>query len=74
VLQGFFGPGVRRNACGYREIAQPVIIPGDMGAYSYLLFGTDQTVNDKFATTCYGAGRALSRRFATGQGSIRWRR
>jgi len=45
----------------YKETGQPVIIPGDMGRYSYVLCGTDKAMNETFGSTCHGAGRVLSR-------------
>jgi tRNA-splicing ligase RtcB len=45
----------------YRDIGQPVIIPGDMGRNSYLLVGTPQALDETFGTTCHGAGRVMSR-------------
>jgi tRNA-splicing ligase RtcB len=45
----------------YREIGQPVIIPGDMGRNSYLLVGTQQAMDETFGTCCHGAGRLMSR-------------
>jgi tRNA-splicing ligase RtcB len=49
----------------YREAGQPVIIPGDMGAGSYILVGTEQTMREAFGSTCHGAGRLMSRAAAT---------
>ncbi|MEF3280339.1 MAG: RtcB family protein [Elusimicrobiota bacterium] len=46
---------------GYMEIGQPVIIPGDMGRYSYLLYGLDGAMKKTFGTSCHGAGRLMSR-------------
>ena len=43
---------------------QPVIIPGDMGRYSYLLLGQRESLNKSFGSACHGAGRLLSRRKA----------
>jgi tRNA-splicing ligase RtcB len=40
---------------------QPVIVPGDMGRYSYLLVGTDAAMRETFGSTCHGAGRRMSR-------------
>jgi tRNA-splicing ligase RtcB len=40
---------------------QPVLVPGDMGRYSYLLVGTDAALRETFGSTCHGAGRLLSR-------------
>ncbi len=48
----------------HREVGQPVIIPGDMGRYSYLLVGTDTAMRETFGTTVHGAGRMMSRRKA----------
>jgi tRNA-splicing ligase RtcB len=45
----------------YKNIGQPVLIPGDMGTHSYLLLGTDQAMKETFGSTCHGAGRLLSR-------------
>jgi tRNA-splicing ligase RtcB len=40
---------------------QPVIVPGDMGRYSYLLVGTETAMRETFGSTCHGAGRVMSR-------------
>jgi len=45
----------------YREIGQPVLIPGDMGSGSYIAVGTDTALQRTFGSTCHGAGRAQSR-------------
>ncbi len=45
----------------YRDLGQPVVIPGDMGRNSYLLVGTSQAMDETFGTTCHGAGRLMSR-------------
>ena len=45
----------------YREAGQPVIIPGDMGTFSYVLAGTEAAMTETFGSTCHGAGRSLSR-------------
>jgi len=45
----------------YRESGQPVLIPGDMGAGSYVLAGTDRALEETFGSTCHGAGRVMSR-------------
>jgi tRNA-splicing ligase RtcB len=49
----------------YREIGQPVIIPGDMGRASWVLLGGPRSMERSFGTTCHGAGRCLSRTAAT---------
>lgn len=61
-----FGPGHSHIPGRYKEIGQPVIIPGDMGRYSYLLLGTKLAMDETFGTTCHGAGRRLSRKAASG--------
>lgn len=45
----------------YRHLGQPVLVPGDMGRYSYVLIGTQQGSAETFASSCHGAGRLLSR-------------
>ena len=45
----------------YSKIGQPVLIPGDMGRYSYILVGTQQAIAETFGSTCHGAGRVQSR-------------
>lgn len=45
----------------YREVGQPVLIPGDMGRYSYVLIGTQKALERTFGSTCHGAGRLMSR-------------
>jgi len=48
----------------YRAVGQPVLIPGDMGTYSYVLAGSQQALDETFGSTCHGAGRVLSRKQA----------
>jgi tRNA-splicing ligase RtcB len=45
----------------YREMGQPVFIPGSMGTASYVLAGEPGSLERSFGTTCHGAGRRLSR-------------
>jgi tRNA-splicing ligase RtcB len=45
----------------YRDVGQPVLIPGDMGTASYVLVGGENALTDTFGSTCHGAGRVLSR-------------
>jgi len=59
-----FPPGHRDVPAPYRNIGQPVIIPGDMGRSSYLLKGTAEGMKQTFGSACHGAGRRLSRRAA----------
>ncbi|MFO8102180.1 MAG: RtcB family protein [Dehalococcoidia bacterium] len=45
----------------YRQVGQPVLIPGDMGRYSYVAVGTQKAMQETFGSTCHGAGRVKSR-------------
>jgi tRNA-splicing ligase RtcB (3'-phosphate/5'-hydroxy nucleic acid ligase) len=45
----------------YRTVGQPVLIPGDMGRYSFVLAGTERAYRETFGSTCHGAGRRMSR-------------
>ncbi|MBI3010920.1 MAG: RtcB family protein [Candidatus Omnitrophica bacterium] len=56
-----FPPGHAETPEDYREIGQPVIIPGDMGRHSYVLVGTQQAMEESFGSCCHGAGRVMSR-------------
>lgn len=56
-----FGPHHPEIPPSYREIGQPVLIPGDMGRYSYVLTGTETAMQQTFGSTCHGAGRLMSR-------------
>ena len=56
-----FGPGRAEVPAVYRDLGQPVIVPGDMGTASWLLLGTDGAMRATFGSTCHGAGRVLSR-------------
>src|SRR6266542_1766590 len=56
-----FGPGDERIPPPYRAVGQPVLIPGDMGRYSYVLTGTARAMEETFGSSCHGAGRLLSR-------------
>jgi tRNA-splicing ligase RtcB len=56
-----FAPGTPGIPAAYQKIGQPVLIPGDMGRYSYVLVGADGAMRETFGSTCHGAGRAMSR-------------
>ncbi|HHW19008.1 MAG TPA: RtcB family protein [Firmicutes bacterium] len=56
-----FGPGHRDVPERFRNVGQPVLIPGDMGRASYVLAGTEKAMEVSFGSACHGAGRALSR-------------
>lgn len=63
--------GSKKNLCVHRKGAtrafpgQPVIVPGDMGRFSYVLVGTENAMKESFGSVCHGAGRAMSRSEAT---------
>jgi tRNA-splicing ligase RtcB len=52
---------VHRKGATRSYPGQPVLIPGDMGRYSYLLVGTQKAMDETWGSACHGAGRALSR-------------
>jgi len=56
-----FPPGHPELTEAYRKVGQPVLIPGDMGRYSYVLVGAPGAMRETFGSTCHGAGRVLSR-------------
>lgn len=45
----------------YRTTGQPVLIPGSMGTYSYVLVGKERAMDETFGSCCHGAGRSKSR-------------
>ncbi len=45
----------------YADVGQPIIIPGSMGAGSYILRGGAESMNLTFGSTAHGAGRLMSR-------------
>jgi tRNA-splicing ligase RtcB (3'-phosphate/5'-hydroxy nucleic acid ligase) len=51
----------------YRDVGQPVLLPGSMGTASYVLVGTERALNETFGTTAHGAGRQMSRTQASKQ-------
>ncbi len=55
----------------YASVGQPILIPGDMGRFSYVLVGTERAMKDTFGSTCHGAGRMQSRSAAKKQRSGR---
>ncbi len=59
-----FGKGRREIPEAYRGVGQPVLIPGTMGTFSYVLVGTEKAEHVSFASTAHGAGRIESRTFA----------
>ena len=62
-----FGPGFEGLPSEYRQIGQPVLVPGSMGTASWVLVGTQESMERSFGSTCHGAGRVLSRKKAKKQ-------
>ncbi|MCZ2076893.1 MAG: RtcB family protein [Bryobacteraceae bacterium] len=56
-----FPPGHRSIPGAYREVGQPVLIPGSMGTASWILTGSQAAMEQTFGSVCHGAGRLLSR-------------
>lgn len=56
-----FGPGFEGLPPEYRPIGQPVLVPGSMGTASWVLVGTEGSMEQTFGSTCHGAGRTMSR-------------
>jgi tRNA-splicing ligase RtcB len=56
-----FPAGSVEVPAAYRDVGQPVFIPGSMGTSSFVLAGERGSMERSFGTTCHGAGRLLSR-------------
>jgi tRNA-splicing ligase RtcB len=56
-----FGPSRSEVPDVYRDVGQPVLIPGSMGTASYVLCGKDRALEVTFGSACHGAGRIMSR-------------
>jgi tRNA-splicing ligase RtcB len=56
-----FPPGHPETPAAYQASGQPVLIPGDMGRYSFVLVGTAKALTETFGSACHGAGREMSR-------------
>jgi tRNA-splicing ligase RtcB (3'-phosphate/5'-hydroxy nucleic acid ligase) len=56
-----FAPGLAEVPERYRDVGQPVLIPGDMGRASFVMSGTAKAMEETFGSTCHGAGRIMSR-------------
>jgi tRNA-splicing ligase RtcB len=56
-----FGPGSAVLPDVYRDIGQPVLVPGSMGTGSWVLVGTEDAMHQTFGSSCHGAGRTMSR-------------
>lgn len=56
-----FGPGQAGLPEEYQQIGQPVLVPGSMGTASWVLVGTETSMERSYGSTCHGAGRVMSR-------------
>ncbi len=56
-----FPAGRQEIPPAYRDVGQPVIIPGSMGAGSFVLRGGSESMTETFGSTAHGAGRLMSR-------------
>ena len=56
-----FAKGREEIPKAYRQVGQPVLIPGSMGTASYVLCGGEGAMKDTFGSACHGAGRVMSR-------------
>ncbi|MFB6151401.1 MAG: RtcB family protein [Haloarculaceae archaeon] len=56
-----FPAGREEVPAAYRDVGQPIIIPGSMGAGSYVLRGGENSLAETFGSTAHGAGRLMSR-------------
>lgn len=56
-----FGPGSPGLPSEYLAIGQPVLVPGSMGTASWVLTGTEISMERSYGSTCHGAGRVMSR-------------
>ncbi len=59
-----FGPGNEELPERYHSVGQPVLVPGDMGRYSFVLAGTEGAMSETFGSSAHGAGRKMGRRAA----------
>jgi len=56
-----FPAGRPEVPAAYQDVGQPILIPGSMGAGSYILRGGEQSLSETFGSTAHGAGRLMSR-------------
>lgn len=56
-----FGPHSPGLPEEYQVLGQPVLIPGSMGTSSWVLLGTDISMQCSIGSSCHGAGRVMSR-------------
>ncbi|MGC2310993.1 MAG: RtcB family protein [Candidatus Babeliaceae bacterium] len=56
-----FPAGRPEVPAAYQQVGHPVLIPGTMGTASYVLVGTQRSMEEAFGSCCHGAGRRMSR-------------
>jgi tRNA-splicing ligase RtcB len=56
-----FPAGMQQVPERYRSVGQPVILPGSMGTASWILLGSQKSLELSFGSTAHGAGRTMSR-------------
>jgi tRNA-splicing ligase RtcB len=66
-----FPPGHPDVPGPYKDVGQPVLVPGDMGTGSYVCVGTNEAMENTFGSACHGAGRMMSRSKAIKRGKGR---
>jgi len=66
-----FPPRHAETPAAYRDAGQPVLIPGDMGRYSFVMVGTEAASQETFGSACHGAGRRMSRTAAAREAAHR---
>ena len=60
-----FPAGHPETPAQYKDVGQPVLIPGDMGTCSFVLVGQPTAMERSFGSSCHGAGRQMSRKAAS---------
>ncbi len=56
-----FPPGSEQLPADYRDLGQPVLIPGSMGTGSWVMLGVETSMERSFGSAAHGAGRFMSR-------------
>ncbi len=59
-----FGPGNEKIPSEYRDVGQPVLVGGTMGTSSFVLRGSEKSMELTFGSGIHGAGRKMSRKKA----------
>ena len=56
-----FGPRTAGVPAEFQQSGQPVLVPGSMGTASWVLAGTETSMDISWGSSCHGAGRTMSR-------------